>query len=295
MKKFDLLLLLLLVSMVLAGTLAYCGSKDSIPSASEAIEDDRESVKLPVLMYHGICSDSSEETEYKIAAERFEGDLQWLQNNGYTTVSVNQLVSYVEEGTALPAKPVLITFDDGYANNYALAFPLLQKYHMKAVISVIGSESDICSGDIYRGPLTGNLNWGEIAIMAASGNIEIGSHTYDLHNASPERKGADKKKGESQEAYAKVLSDDLLKNQKKIETATGTVPLAFAWPFGQYPMDGSANPILKELGFKATFISYQKMNEIRRGDPNSLFGLRRFLRTPDFDISIIDPSNSNDS
>ena len=54
-----------------------------------------------------------------------------------------------------------------------------------------------------------------------------------------------------------------------------------------YPKDRSADAILKEAGFKISLTSYQKMNEIRRGDSDSLFGLKRFLRTPDFDMNKI--------
>ncbi|MFR8854741.1 MAG: hypothetical protein ACLVHQ_07545, partial [Oscillospiraceae bacterium] len=61
----------------------------------------------------------------------------------------------------------------------------------------------------------------------------------------------------------------------------------FAWPFGEYPMDGSANEILKNMGFKITLISYQKMNQLEKGNPDCLYGLKRFLRTPDFDMNEI--------
>ena len=226
--------------MALTGTLAYLSSSSALAGGRSVITDARESVQLPVLMYHGITKDPSEVSEYTISAETFESDLRWLGDNGFTTVSARQITDYVEKGTALPAKPVLITFDDGYANNYSIAYPLLQK-----------------------------------------------NHTYDMHTAKGERKGASKKSGESQDAYSEALTEDLSKTQDKVLAATGSSPIVFAWPFGEYPMDGSANEILKNMGFKITLISYQKMNQLEKGNPDCLYGLKRFLRTPDFDMNEI--------
>lgn len=299
-KKSDFLLFLLIIFMALAGVLAYLGSiggegdssgigggTNGVPSVVPVISDSRETVQLPILMYHGVTDDASAAGEYTISAETFEQDLEWLGNNGFTTVSVKQLTDYVENGDALPDKPVLITFDDGYANNYTLAFPLLRKYHMNAVISIIGSEVDTSSDDIYRKMSNSSLSWGEVALLASSGNIEIGNHTYDLHKTSNERKGANIKKGESPKEYEKTLKEDLSALQQKVSAVTGKEPLLFAWPYGEYPADRSADPILKELGFKVSVTSYQKMNVIEQGEPDCLFGLKRFLRTPDFDMSKI--------
>lgn len=287
MKKKDFLLFLLIVFMALAGILAYRGSVSENTAVLPVITDSRDSVELPILMYHGITNIPSAVTDYTILSDTFEKDLKWLGENGFTSVSPSQLVGYVEKGSALPDKPVLLTFDDGYANNYTFALPLLQKYHMKAVISIIGTETDVSSGDLYRKVSNSSLSWGEIAILAASGNVEIGSHTYNLHRNSGGRKGADKKPGETLEDYTAALTSDLTESRKKICDAAGNPPILFAWPYGAYPKDGSATPILKELGFKLSVTSYQKGNIIEKGNPDSLFGLRRFLRTPSFDMNKI--------
>lgn len=288
MKTKDILLAAFLLILAITGLYLHCKLPAAATAAMEsAVKDSRETVQLPILMYHGITSDPSKASEYFITADTFEKDLKWLRDHGYTTISVKQLVDYGKNGARLPEKPVLLTFDDGYRNNYTLAFPLLQKYNAKAVISLIGSESDLSSDTVYRGDADtgGNITWGEAALMVQSGLVEIGNHTYDLHRNEGGRKGADKLAGESDETYRKVLMADLGHNQDLIAAATGQPALLFAWPFGAWPTDGSADPILKDLGFSGSLTSYQIMNTIRRDDPDSLFGLKRFLRTPSFVLS----------
>ena len=289
MKKTNYLLLAFLLLLMGTGVFLYIASCSNQVSAQMplTLADSRDSVDIPILMYHSISKDSSGENEYTISQSRFEGDLKWLSDNGYTTIFPSQLAHYVNEGAMLPAKPVIISFDDGFANNYLYAYPLLHKYNMKAVIALIGVESDRSSGDIYRNPEYSNLTWGEVALLSQSGLIEFASHTYDLHSISGGRKGADKKSGESAADYRQILTSDLVKNQGLIESAAGRPPLTFAWPFGAYPPDKSGDPILKDVGFVVTFTSYQHTSTVNRWQPESLYGLGRYLRTPSFDIKKI--------
>lgn len=295
MKKTDYLIMAFLILLMGAGIFSYAVSCSRMSSYTGitvsqmplSLSDSRESVDIPILMYHSISGDSSDENEYTVSQARFEDDLKWLRDNGYTTIFPSQLVSYVNEGAMLPAKPVILSFDDGFANNFLYAFPLLQKYNMKAVIALIGVESDMSSGDIYRNQEYGNMTWGEAAILSKSGLIELASHTYDLHSISGGRKGADKKSGESAASYRQVLTSDLIKNQELIEAVSGKAPLTFAWPYGAYPADRSADPILRDIGFDVTFTSYQHTSTVQQGHPESLFGLGRYLRTPSFDIKKI--------
>lgn len=270
-----------------AGMCYHIYASGYLNTSLPTIADTRTSIELPIIMYHGITDQASKVDTYMISASDFESDLEWLTKNGYTTILPSQLIAYVEKGEKLPEKPVMITFDDGYENNYTLAFPILKKHGAKALISVIGMASDIESQSQYKNQTTSNLTWEEIKHMAESGLVEIGNHTYALHNIDQFRKGADIGKGESYEDYEKTLSDDLTLNQKKIAKAAGNEPLVFAWPYGTYPSDNSADTILKKLGFKMSLTSYQRKNTIEQGNPDKLFGLKRFLRTPDFDIESI--------
>ena len=273
--------------LMAAGLFSYI---QEIKSESPVIVpvDSRESIEIPIIMYHSLTENPSSESEYVISADRFESDLKWLSDQGYTTILPSQLIAYAQAGTRLPAMPVIISFDDGFANNYTLAFPLLQKYSAKAVIALIGSESDISSDAPYRDPHCSNLTWTEAATMARSGLVEFANHTYSLHSAaSGGRKGADMLPGESFDAYRQTLRENLQKNQDLILNKTGKSPQVFAWPYGAYPMDGSADKILHELGFEASFISWQHTSTVYAGKPETLYNLGRYLRTPDFDMHSI--------
>ncbi len=93
---------------------------------------------VPVLNYHEVNDDKFSPLAMGIG--HFEQQMDYLHKNGYHTITPDQLYDYLTKGTALPDKPVLITFDDGYEDNYKNAFPYLRKYNMKATLFVIGDD-----------------------------------------------------------------------------------------------------------------------------------------------------------
>ena len=98
-------------------------------------------MRVPILMYHSILRDSARQGKYVISPAVLAADLDALQEKGYTAVTVSDLLAYVQDGADLPEKPVMLTFDDGYYNNYIYAYPLLKQRGMKAVVSIIGSQT----------------------------------------------------------------------------------------------------------------------------------------------------------
>ena len=101
-----------------------------------------EGCELPIIMYHGLLKEEARQGKYVLSPAQFESDLKYLKENGYHTVVVQDLIDYVEKGVPLPEKPVMLTFDDGYYNNYYYAFPLLEEYDAKIVISPICRYTD---------------------------------------------------------------------------------------------------------------------------------------------------------
>ncbi len=234
-------------------------------------------VEVPILMYHSIFRSTNTHGNYIISEAAFEADLKYLKDNGYTTVVMQDLIDYVHAGKSLPEKPVVLTFDDGYFNNYSYAFPLLQKYKAKAVLSVIGYYTDLYTKTPDENPSYSHVTWKDIKKMMDTGLVEMQNHSYNLHTTDKGRNGTKKKKGESDAQYKTMLTEDLGKLQDEFKTNTGYTPNTFTYPFGS--VSNASFDIIKEIGFKASLSCESGMNTITR-DPESLYMLKRYLRTP---------------
>ncbi|MCI9272651.1 MAG: polysaccharide deacetylase family protein [Clostridiales bacterium] len=243
------------------------------PVQSTAVRPD-EGIEVPILMYHGILKDKKLQGKYVISPDLFESDLKYLKDHGYNTIVMQDLIDYTHGGS-LPEKPIMITFDDGYYNNYLYAFPLLKQYESKMVFSPIGRYADQYSEHPDTRASYAHANWDMINEMIRSGYVEVQNHSYNMHANTKERNGAKKKKGESIETYKKVLTDDVTLAQNTIKQHTGWTPTTFTYPFGA--ISDVSLDILKEMGFEATLTCASKSNYITR-DPECLYGLNRFLR-----------------
>lgn len=230
---------------------------------------------VPVIMYHSILKDSSLQGRYVVSPAQLESDLKYLSENGYTSITVADLIAYVEDGIALPDKPVMLTFDDGYYNNYLYAYPLMQKYGFKMVLSVIGKFSEDFSETADENAYYSHCTWDQLREMELSGYVEVQNHSFDMHSTDKGRNGTKKNSWESIENYKEILSKDILKCQNYLVEQAGITPTAFTYPFGA--ISSESVDILKELGFKASFSCENKMNLITR-DPDCLFGIDRFIR-----------------
>lgn len=233
-----------------------------------------EGIAVPVIMYHHILEQSNRWGAYVISPKQFQSDLKFLKEQGYTAVSGQQLIDYTEHRTPLPEKPVLITFDDGYESSYQYAYPILKEENCKAIISIIGKYSDYYSGNVPKDISYSHMNWGQIKELSESNLIEIGNHTYDLHESRGKRKGCRINKGESVTDYYAVLSEDVGMLQDKINTITKIKPAVFAYPFGFYCKE--SEPILKQMGIKLTLGCEEGVTVVN--DAGSLYNMKRYNR-----------------
>ncbi|WP_099205035.1 polysaccharide deacetylase family protein [Scatolibacter rhodanostii] len=232
-----------------------------------------ESIAVPVVMYHSLLKDPSRHGEYVISPDTLEKDLTYLKENGYETVVVQDLINYTNGGN-LPAKPVMITFDDGYYNNYLYGMEIAEKLDCKFVVSPIVSVTELFTASQEENAYYSHLTWDMLKEMSDSGRIEVQNHSYDMHTIGA-RKGVKKKQGESDESYKKAIENDLLKAQDEIEKHVGKRPTAFAYPFGA--VSKTTPELIKEMGFSATLTSAEKISVITR-DKDSLYNLGRFVR-----------------
>lgn len=258
--------------MAFAMLLPFAGPALSLPVT--AMEQTLE-VKLPVIMYHSILSSPSRCGTYVISPQEFEADLKYLQANGYTAVTVQDLIEYVYHGAPLPEKPVMLTLDDGYYNNYIYAYPLLKKYNMKAVLSIIGKYTDQYTVSHEENAFYSHVTWSEVIEMSDSGYVEIQNHSYDLHTITKDRSASMRVSGESMNHYETVLFTDSIRLQSLVDNYTRLLPTAYAYPFGLVSKESAG--VLKQIGFKATLSCTPGINTITK-DPECLFMLKRNLR-----------------
>lgn len=238
-----------------------------------------ESVDMPILLYHHL-SEGEAENESTITVRRFREHMEALRAAGYEPVSFEDLRRFVEEGASLPAKPVVITFDDGYESNYTLAWPILEEYGWPATIFVIGVSM---GKDTYKDtgePMLPHFSRVQGEEMEAGGLITVASHGYDLHlvdglDPAPVRQGVLPLEGETEEEYRAFLESDF----RKMEELLGKLPGVLAYPYGQYC--DLSEEILSAMGVYATVTIEEHTNTLRRGEPDTLRRMGRYYMTDD--------------
>lgn len=243
-------------------------------STAKTAKNVDDGVYLPVIMYHSLLKDTSLQNDYTISPTLFEEDLKYLKNNNYTTITVSDLINYVYNDGTLPEKCIMLTFDDGYYNNYYYAFPLLKKYEFKAVISPIVHMTELFTETEDISVSYGHISVDNIKEMLQSGYVEIQNHSYDMHKLTP-RMGVDKKQGESSESYKSVIEKDIMTAQSYLKDNAGVSPQCFVYPFGAKSEE--TEKIVKELGFNCTLSCTEEPNYITKSE-DSLFNLGRYRR-----------------
>ena len=268
----------LFLSLAFIGLLLLAPSGGALAGVSQP-----EGVQVPIIMYHSLAGMGRSSTS--ISGEAFEADLRYLRAQGYQAVTITALAAFVHQGEPLPERPVVLTFDDGYYNNYSVGLSLAEQYGMPIAVSVIGKDTEIWSENLAIDEQHGHVTWEQIREMAESGFVEILNHTWDLHKHEGGRSGAAIRPGEDLEHYRTVLEADVGRLQESLAERSGVRPFGFVYPFGKVCPEG--DEILAEMGFLATLSCYDGVNTLTVGDPACLFSLRRFERGPERSLQMI--------
>ena len=231
-------------------------------------------IELPVIMYHAFLKDQKMHGEFVISPEQFEEDIKYILENGYTPISLKELSGFSKGELKLPDKPIMITIDDGYYNNYLYAFPIIKKYNVKVIIAPIMKYSQLYSEHDENNAYYSHITWEQGKEMVESGLVEFQNHTYDLHYSNGNRKGIKKNSDETNVQYEKILYADLYKAHHLIEENFGQTPLSIAYPFGYYSKE--ADKVIEQLGYKISFSSEEGVNLISAN--SSLHMLNRYNR-----------------
>lgn len=270
------------VKYMLCLFLCFFSAYAIISTSSEntvAVNGDIQNVQtadVPILMYHGVSDVKKIQNDYVISPQEFEDDLKALKENGYTSVFISDVISFAENKGSLPEKPIVITFDDGYYNNYLYAYPLLKKYDFKATISPIAYYSDFYSEVDDVSECYSHCTWTQLKEMSESGVVEIGNHTYNLHTLDGDSMGIRKKSSETDAEYKTRLTEDITAAQNRIHDNIEKDCVVFAYPFGACSKD--SEQILRKLGFKAILTCASGTNHLSTGDAEALFHLKRIIR-----------------
>lgn len=232
--------------------------------------------ELPILMYHSIADDT--QNAYTVSSQLFYEQMEALKDAGYHTITFAQLIDYVETGAPLPENPIIVTFDDGYENNITVAAPILKELGMCAEISVIGVS---VGKDSYKDTgiaMIPHFSIEDAASWISEGVIELGSHSYDMHQVTS-LDGEDCRKGvfplpdESEAEYISTFCDDFTKSKDIIEQAADLDVLVYSYPYG-YHTD-LTEVLLAKLGIKTTLTVDEGINTVVAGLPQSLRAMKR--------------------
>lgn len=261
-------------------------------AASYANTPVSNALAFDVFSYHDVKDDVDGDLEREtttISTKNLARHFSWIESHGYHPISISDILDAKAGKKALPSKPVLLTFDDGYKSLYTRAYPLLKLYKYPAVSALVGSWLQVENGKTVQYgdeqvPREHFLTVQQIKEMADSGLVEFASHSYDLHRgvlANPQgnkmpaavtlRYDAATKTYETREDYRNRIKQDFLKNNAYIQQLTGKSPRAMVWPYGAY--SEIVTEVAMEVGMPITLT----LSEDEAANANNLVHVGRFL------------------
>ena len=206
------------------------------------------SSRLAVLVYHHLEDPAT--SDVSCTPDAFGEQMQALLDDGFTPLTLDQARKFLLGTLREVRRPVLITFDDGYASLHASALPVARRLRVPMTVFVV-------TGRMGRKPqFTRYLTGAEIREMVESGWFSFGSHTHDLHLNLVTILQAFH--GRNNPVYD-LLRDDLARSQKALRQLTGKTPIALAWPYGKHTPQ--TRQIARNAGFLLQFTSVAGYNE----------------------------------
>lgn len=224
-------------------------------------------------MYHHVNPDGN---FINVKPDIFEKQVRYLRNKGFQALNTAELMAVLDGRLQPPARPVMITFDDGWLDNWLYAFPVLRQYHMKAVIFVVTSlaaekgrrdrddETAVSPLPVHtecqkmidagRAPEV-MLSWDEMREMEVSGLIDIQSHTHTHQRWD--------RLEDDRQARGSVIARELETSKRLIEHNLDKKCDALCWPWGIYDEDYIS--LAKSAGYKALFTTEKGTNSTGNG------------------------------
>lgn len=213
-----------------------------------------------VLCYHSVPVRAAPDDRYSIARTRFTEHIEYLLTHGFSPVSLEDILDARAGRVKLPAKPVLLTFDDAYLSYYEFVVPFLEELDIPSVLAVVGRFIDSPPNDLPE-PL---MNWDQIREVSSHKLVEVVSHSYDLHKGIPYNPqgnvapalnilayNIESKTYESEDDYENRIESDFRTQRDLFLKKLGFAARAIVWPFGKY--NTMSLDIARKNGYQAAF------------------------------------------
>jgi peptidoglycan/xylan/chitin deacetylase (PgdA/CDA1 family) len=185
-------------------------------------------------LYHAVGRQGEQPSRYIVPAKDFERQMAWLEWRGANVITLEEFLSCLREYRLPPAHSVVITMDDGYADNYEVAYPILRRYRFPATIFLVSDELGGCNDWDHDSELGGRrlLPRSDIWQMHAGG-MQFGAHTrtHPKLDAVP-----------NEQVY-----DEVYGSRETLERALHVPIRTFAYPYGRY--DARTARIVEQAGF----------------------------------------------
>ena len=186
-----------------------------LPTPQDGISS---TVRVPILMYHYISVPPEDADKYRVdlsvTPDNFRAQMQYLADNGHTPIDFYTLSRAITNHEPLPPKPVILTFDDGYLDNYQIAYPILQQFGFVGTFFIVTEFID--------NNRAGYMNWQMIEEMAAAG------HRFEPHSRThPDLRARNND----------YLIWEILGPQETLTAHIGYTPRYFSFPSGRYDDD----------------------------------------------------------
>jgi peptidoglycan/xylan/chitin deacetylase (PgdA/CDA1 family) len=220
--------------------------------------------RVPILMYHYVSvlpPDADKvRMDLTVSPDAFQTQMDYLTTNGYHPIRLSDLADYLLDGAPLPDKPIVLTFDDGYADNYANVFPTLRIRKFPATFFIIT--------EFVNESRWGYLSWAQLAEMV-KGGMEIGSHSLD--HPSLYRKSRS------------FQDSEIAGSKRMIEANLPVTVVSFSYPSGDY--DANTLAALRAAGYLGAVTEIQgarqssdKILELRRIRIRGSYSINDFVR-----------------
>jgi peptidoglycan/xylan/chitin deacetylase (PgdA/CDA1 family) len=220
-------------------------------------------------LYHAFVDRDELPGRFTMPVRNFARQMAWLKRLGYTVITLQQYLQHRRDGHPPPARTVIITFDDGYADVYNLAYPILRRHAFPATVFLVSNRVGGCADWTGRLELGGRrlLDWPQIKEMQLAG-FQFGAHTRTHPHLV----------GMSADCIRREAEGSKLELENSLKVSIDL----FAFPFGEY--DATVQAIAEQVGFLASCSTKGGLNKfttaahaLRRTEVDGRCSLLRFF------------------